>query len=134
MQKIKKISMFVLVFLTFIVPVLSSAYSITDPLVPCGTKANLVPCDFNTLMTLVNNVIHFILYYMVVPIAAIMFAYAGFLLISAGGEAAHARTKAKEIFSNAIIGLIIAIAAFLTIRTILSILGYNGSWLGFNPL
>ena len=62
-----------------------------------------------------------------------MFAYAGFLLVTAGGEAAGARTKAKSIFTNAVIGLLLAVAAFLIVRTILSILGYSGSWLGFNP-
>jgi hypothetical protein len=68
---------------------------------------------------------------MVIPIAAIMFAYAGFLMVTAGGEAAHARTKAKSIFTNAVIGLIIAVACWLIIKTILSILGFNGSWIGF---
>jgi len=99
-------------------------------LVPCETGPS---CDFNALMTLINTVIKFILYDMVIPIAAIMFAYAGFLMVTAGGEAAGARTKAKSIFTNAVLGLIFAVAAFLIIRTILSILGYKGSWIGFNP-
>ena len=41
------------------------------------------------------------------------------------------KTEAKNIFTNAVIGLVIAVAAFLIIRTILSILGYDGSWIGF---
>jgi hypothetical protein len=101
-------------------------------LVPCDNSTGNL-CDFNQLMNLVNKVISFILYGMAVPIAAIMFAYAGFLLVTAGGEAAGARTKAKSIFTNAVIGLLLAVAAFLIVRTILSILGYSGSWLGFNP-
>jgi hypothetical protein len=52
-------------------------------------------------------------------------------LVTAGGEAAGARTKAKNIFTNALIGLIIAVAAWLIVRTILSILGYQGAWIGF---
>ena len=135
MQNIKKILMFVLVFLIFVMPALSLAQG-QNP--PSSTTSGLVTCTnncgFNDLMAMVNKVIHFILYDMVIPIAAIMFAYAGFLLITAGGEAAHARTKAKEIFTNALLGLIYAVAAFLIIRTILSILGYSGSWIGFNPL
>ena len=91
-------------------------------------------CDFNALMALVNRVIHFVLFDMVIPIAAIMFVYAGFLIIIEGGEAAGARTKAKSVFTDVVIGLIIAVAAFLIIRTILSILGYEGSWIGFNPI
>ena len=113
---------------------LTPALSLAAGLVPCGTTANPKPCDFNQLMNLVNTVIKFILYDMVIPIAAIMFAYAGFLMVTAGQETSGARTKAKSIFTNAVIGLIFAVAAFLIVRTILSILGYQGSWIGFNPL
>jgi hypothetical protein len=60
-----------------------------------------------------------------------MFAYAGFLLVTAGGEAAGARTKAKSIFTNAVFGLVLAVAAWLIVNTILSILGYTGDWIGF---
>lgn len=131
MQKIKKLVIhnlvFIIVFLLLVTPTLSLA-----SLVPCNNTAE--PCDFNALMDLINTVIHFILFNMVIPIAAIMFVYAGILMISAGGEAAGARTKAKSIFTNVVLGLIIAIAAFLIIRTILSIVGYEGSWIGFNPL
>lgn len=98
------------------------------PLVPCDKG-----CGFNDFMALINKVIKFILYGMVIPIAAIMFAYSGFLMFTAGGEAAGARTRAKSIFFSVVWGLIIAVAAFLIIRTILSILGYSGSWIGFNP-
>ncbi|MFA5778280.1 MAG: hypothetical protein WC870_02205 [Candidatus Paceibacterota bacterium] len=141
MKKISKFLIpsliFVSLFLMLIMPVFSFAQddSQSDGLVPCGrsdASGNIAnPCDFNDIMALINKVIHFILYFMVIPIAAIMFAYAGVLLITAGGEVAHARTKAKSIFINVLIGLIIAMAAFLIIRTILSILGYEGGWIGF---
>ena len=109
------------------------AFSFAEALVQCDNSKGK-PCDFYALMSLVNRVIHFVLFDMVVPIAAIMFIYAGFLMVTAGGEAAGARTKAKSIFTNAVLGLIIAVAAFLIIRTVLSILGYEASWIGFNPL
>lgn len=126
MKKIKKIIISLSVFLILIVPVISFADN--TPLVLCDTN-----CGFNDFMALINRVIKFILFDMVIPIAAIMFAYAGFLLVFAGGDSSGARTKAKSIFTNAVLGLIIAVAAFLIIRTILSILGYEGSWIGFNP-
>jgi len=115
---------FMIVFLMLLVPVFSFA---AGGLVTCDGA----DCDFNALMELVNEVIRFILFNMVVPIAAIMFAYAGFLLVTAGGETAGARTKAKTIFTNAVIGLVLAVASWLIIRTILSILGYKGDWIGF---
>lgn len=147
MQKITKFlihnSVFVIVFMLLIMPVLSLAAN--TPLVPCnnnnapitnsdGTITQPIPCNFNQLMNMVNIVIKFILYDMVIPIAAIMFAYAGFLYITAGAEVASAKTKAKSIFTNVVLGLIFAVAAFLIVKTILSILGYQGSWIGFNPL
>ncbi len=101
-------------------------------LVPCDNSSGNL-CDFNALMKLVNTVIKFILYDMVIPIAAIMFVYAGFELVTSGGST-EKRGIAKKVFTNAVIGLIIAVAAFLIIRTILSILGYSGSWIGFNPI
>lgn len=118
MQNTKKILISFAIFFILAMPIFSLAAN--TPLVTCDN------CTYNDLMTLIYRVIKFILYDMVIPIAAIMFAYAGFLLVTAGGEAAHARTKAKSIFWNAVFGLIIAVAAFLIVKTILSILGYNG--------
>lgn len=138
MQKITKILISLIIFLVLIMPVLSLA---VDPpsassLVPCNNTPDAkgvvaYPCGFTQLMDMVNKVIHFVLFDMVLPIAAIMFAYAGFSMITAGEESSSARTKAKNIFFNTIIGLAIAIAAWLIIRTILSILGYDGEWIGF---
>ncbi len=91
-------------------------------LVPCADK-----CNFDSLLTLVNNFVHFILFYMAVPISAIMFAYAGFMLMTAGGEAGK-RTKAKGIFMNVAIGLALVAGAWLIIHTLLDILGYKQSW------
>src|SRR3989338_9016795 len=128
MKKITKYIIILSIFLMLVLPVISLAVAPpngSEGLVPCTDD-----CDFNALMDLVNRVIHFILFDMAIPIAAIMFAYAGILMISAGGEAASARTKAKGIFFNAVVGLLIACAAWLIIRTVLSILGFDGGWIG----
>lgn len=141
MQKIKKFLIntltFIFVFSVLVAPGISSAQ--LKSLIPCSgtttkgaeavTEAGV--CDFNALMKLVDTVIKFILYKMVLPISAIMFAYAGFLLVTAqGGEA---KGKAKSIFTNVVLGLVIALAAFLIVRLILAILGYQGTWIGFLP-
>ena len=128
MKKIAKFLILASVFLILVLPALSFALEPTGPLVPCdntvsvdsngnaltnsdGTPKIDHPCGFNALMALVNNVINFILFYMAIPIAAIMMAYAGLVLVTAGGEAAGARTKAKGIFFNAVLGLVIATGA-----------------------
>ncbi len=132
MIKFKKILITLLVFLVLMIPIISFAQ---ESLIPCnntkvtGQATPAGDCDFNAFMKLINTVIHFLLFKLSVPIAAIMFAYAGFLLIKAqGGEA---KTQAKGIFTDTVLGLVFAMAAWLVIRTILTILGYDGSWIGF---
>lgn len=133
MKNTKKFLTHLFIFLILIIPVISFAEQspTTSGLVPCDNTTT--KCDFNQLMNLVNKVIKFVLYDMVVPIAAIMFAYAGFELVTSGGST-EKRATAKNVFTNALIGLVIAVGAFILIRTLLSILGFKGDWIGFNPL
>ncbi len=113
-------------------------------LVPCGKPATavttvsgktyqvgqVIPCDFNSFMKLIDNIMKFILFSLAVPIAALMFAYAGFKLVTSGGSA-EAKTRAKTIFFHAVLGIVIAAGAWLIVKTILDILGYQGDWIGF---
>ncbi len=134
MINFKKILISLSVFLMLIMPVFSFAAG----LVPCGTNNPATPgtnhpCEFKDVMTLINTIIKFILFDLVIPIAAVMFAYAGFKLVTSGGSS-EARGQAKNIFSNAVFGLVIAAGAWLIVRTLLSVLGYNGDWIGFPKL
>lgn len=79
------------------------------------------PCNFQALMELVNNVINFLLFYFATPLAAIIFAYAGFLLIFSSANE-HNKTHAKAIIGKVLLGYVIALAAWLIINTILSML------------
>ena len=97
-------------------------------LVPCDNSDK--KCEWNELMELVNRVIKYVFFFLVLPIVAIMFAYAGIQMIFAGGG--EAMTKARNTFSNAVIGFLIALGAWLIINTILRILGFDGSWIGFD--
>lgn len=117
------------------IPALSFAQK---TLVPCGiTDAEILKvypsyahaCGFNDLLTLVNIVMSYILTFSI-SIAAIMFAYAGFTMVTSGGSAEKA-TKAKKIFTNVALGLIFVAAAWLIVKLVLSVLGYQGSWIGF---
>ncbi|KKS99985.1 MAG: hypothetical protein UW07_C0008G0017 [Candidatus Nomurabacteria bacterium GW2011_GWF2_43_8] len=128
MKKISKFIIFTSIFLILIAPALSfAAQNPPTGLVPCMDGKD---CDFGKLMLLIDNVIKFILFKMAIPIAAIMFAYAGFELVTSGGST-EKRGIAKKVFTNTALGLIIAVAAWLIIKTILSILGYEGVWIGF---
>lgn len=111
---------FVFSALMFLVFLFSPSFIYAAGLVPCDGS-----CGFGDLLTLIGNVINFLLFRIAMPIAAIMFAYAGFLLLFSGGNPG-ARSKAKDIFVNVAFGLAIAMAAWLIITTILSLLGYTG--------
>ena len=131
-KKFVAASAFLLVFAILLLPTMSFAYSLGEPLVPpCGQDVATDKCGWNQLLGLVNNVITFALVYMTVPIAAIMFAYAGFLMVTAGEEASSAKTKAKDIFLNTVVGLVLALAAWLIVKLLLGILGWEGGWIGF---
>ncbi len=121
MNKLKKLSF---ATIAFFAPALTFAAG----LVPCDNVAT--KCDFAQLMNMVNGIIQFILFDMAVPIAAIMFVYAGVVLVTSGGST-EKRGTAKNVFTNTLIGLVVAVACWLIVRSILSILGYDGAWIGF---
>lgn len=86
-------------------------------------------CDFNAIMDTINRIINFVLFGLSIPIVAIMVAYAGVLYLFSG--VSDQKSKAKEILSNAVIGLVIAFCAYIIIHLVLKTLGYNGTWIGF---
>lgn len=86
-----------------------------------------VPCNFEALMALINKVIYFLLVYFATPLAAIIFAYAGFLLIFSSANE-HNKSKAKSIIGKVILGYVIALAAWLIINTILTTFGFNDAY------
>lgn len=96
-------------------------------------KGGLVPacpitgCGFPELILLISNIITFLLFTIATPLAALIFAYAGIMLLTSGGDTGKLKT-AKKIIGNLLIGYVIALAAWLIINTILSKLGFHGSW------
>ena len=84
------------------------------------------PCDFNSLMTLINNVINFLLITLATPLFALILIYVGWLYLSSGGSSENV-TKAKKILKNAFIGYVIALAAWLIVKVILTTLGFDMS-------
>lgn len=130
------------VFLLIAMPLLSLAAPFTGPIVPdCqnytykDSRGNAITeCQwgFDEFIKLINNIINYSLFVLALPIAAIMFAFAGIKLVTSGGSE-EARGTAKNVFTNTAIGLIIAAAAYLIVSLILSILSPgNWTWIGFN--
>ena len=124
-----------LTFLFLIAPVFALAQDLPENtnLILCNTE--LVngkftdPCTFTHFIQLAQNLINFIVY-LAIPISAIVFAWAGWTILSAGDNAGQ-RQKAKDMFSKVVIGLFFILAAWLIIRTILAALvGDDYSLLG----
>lgn len=78
-------------------------------------------CTFNHLIQLVENGINFVILLMV-PIAAVAFAYAGYLLLFSGGNP-DKRRKARSVFIKVAIGIVVVLAAWIIVATILRTLG-----------
>ncbi len=131
----KKFIVYIFILSILITPVLVGAAD----LVPCGIKdpevLKLHPeyakdCQFGHLLLLINNVVNFILFRLAVPIAAIAFCYAGLQLLTSGGSE-EKMSQAKKVFGNVAIGLFFVAGAWLIVHTILTLLGHDGSWIGF---
>jgi hypothetical protein len=91
--------------------------------------AQIVPCDgpncdWNALIKLGQNILNFMVTISVF-VAAIMFAYAGWLFFSDSGNASNIE-KGKKIFGAIVIGLIIVLIAWLVIDTLLQTLTGRG--------
>ncbi len=71
-------------------------------------------CDFNALLGTINKLINWA-FAISVPVATVLFAYAGLLLMN--GKPGD-RTKAKDIFTNVAIGFIIMLVAWVSVRTV----------------
>lgn len=134
MKKIFTIPIIFLLFFSVFSPVLTKSAGLvpdcgklSEKLSEDGIKMVDViedPCDFDDLMALINNVIRFLLFFLATPIAAIAFAYAGFLYLFDGGNTQQV-SKAKKIMRNVLIGYVVALAAFLIVRTIMVSLGFT---------
>jgi hypothetical protein len=110
-----------------------------DPLIPCGqskkdsngqlllddkknaTIAN--ECGFDDAIQMGRNIMD-ILFWLAMPLAACLFAYAGLRLLFSGGDEG-ARKKAKEIMTTAAWGLAIMLVAYVAVYTIATALLYD---------
>ncbi len=109
-------------------PLLTFAAILPDRLISCnGTKES--PCDFKALIQLVQNIINFLVY-MSAPVAAVAFAWAGVLYLTAAGDEGKIG-KAHAIFTDVLIGLGIVLSAWLIVKLIVTGLGVKS---GLSPL
>lgn len=96
----------------------------------CGYEVGLTGrgrmCNLVDAIQLIQNIIEYI-FVLVLPIAAIVFAYAGFLLLSSGGNSSK-RDAAKNAMVKLVIGVVIVMLAWLLVKTILVALGASSGF------
>ncbi len=93
-------------------------------LVACGEDPANYDCDFDAFLETVNRVVNFLIVFIAFPFVAIVIAWAGILLLTSGGSSG-ARDKAKEMIGKVIIGLIVALLAWVIIKLVLVVFGYT---------
>lgn len=113
---------------TTIVPITAST-----PIVICGV-GGAARCKFCDLWRLARSIIDFLMI-AVIPLVGIGIAVGGFMMLASfGSESKYSR--GKEIIGSAILGLIIALMAWLIINTIIQFIAnptafpFGGSWFG----
>jgi len=105
-----KISATLLAFSIFFLPVVSWA--------AIGIPCDGPNCTFDDVIKLVNNVIHFLMFSVAVPLAALSFMFMGGKMVLSPNKESS-KTEAKEGMTNIAIGFGIILGAYVLIKTVL---------------
>ena len=84
---------------------------VTHALLPAAQN-----CQFSDLIALINTLIQYLIY-ISLPLAAIAFAYAGWIYLSAGGDTGKVK-KAHTIFLDVGIGIALVLSSWLIFKYI----------------
>lgn len=106
----------------FALPVAAyAAVPFFGPIVP--EAYNRCAAGWGLLMLVINNLISFLLTIVIVFIAPLMIAYAGFLFVF-NPVNASGKEEAKKILTNTIVGIVIALAGWMIVDAVMAVL-YN---------
>lgn len=115
MKFITKTKIFSALALIFAIPSLANAAVGWQPLVVCGYDNN--PCKWTHIILFANNFINDLIL-LALPVAAIAFAWAGFLILTSGGDESKMKTG-KSVLIKVAIGFAWIIGAFVLISFIM---------------
>lgn len=120
-------------FIFMALPMTIFAWAPGQPIVPqCYGSPNGPYCQACDFMNLINNLLAFAVYFSAF-VATIMFAYAGFLYVTAASNQENL-TKAKSIFGKVLLGFFFVLTAWLLIDIVLSVFTNKsfGFWTSIN--
>lgn len=105
-----------------------AVFWIAVPVPAAEAQMNLIPCsgpdcDLCSLVQLGQNIVNFLVYFSTL-LATILFAYAGFKMLTSGDNPAGI-TTAKKLFWSVLWGFALLLAAWLILDTIMRVLFEN---------
>ncbi len=93
-----------------------AADKVGNGLVPCRDT-----CSFEDILQLANNLIVFLIKTLFIPIIIILFMYAGYKYITAGGNPSKV-ANLKKMIGHIIVGMLLVLCSWLIVKTVITIL------------
>ena len=111
----------------FFGPVIDPSWTVPSNL-PGG--AVQCPLGWGALITVINNVIELLITLALVILLPIMVAYAGFMIVTSQGNSGKI-TQARKMILNTILGIVVALAAWLIVDALMAVLYHPDSSTGW---
>ena len=92
-------------------------------LIPCGGKGQN-PCQLCDFLVLFQNIVNFLLFKIVPPVAALMIVIGGIMFFM-GGASPGMLQKAKSLLTSVAIGLVIIYGAWVFVNTFFMLIGLS---------
>jgi Type IV secretion system pilin len=86
-------------------------------IVDCG-RIGQDPCEFDDLITVVQNAIEFVIIYVITPLITLVILYYGVMLVVAGDKPAQIK-KAKKALWSVVVGLFFMLTAWLLVAAVI---------------
>jgi hypothetical protein len=119
-NKKSKIILLVTIFYLLITVISAQA---ANGLVPCGPESHGGKgCQFCDLLILVEKVIDFALYNIAIPLVVVFIVWGGLTIMTAG-DSTEKVGQGRKMIQSAIIGVFIALGAWMIINMVLSAIG-----------
>jgi hypothetical protein len=125
----KKLS-FIISLIILFSSLTGAVFAENEGLVPCGNPGQEA-CTLCDLFVMIDRIIDFILFRIVPPLAALMIAIGGYMLIvqhigfGGTGGGPEMVSRAKKLFTSVAMGLLIIYGAWLIVNSFFMAIGIN---------
>jgi len=128
MNKLNKLHTTLIILILYSLPVITKAAGF----VPCGGPGE-PECEACHIIKMTNNIVTWLIGILFV-VFAIVLVVSGFRMVVSGGNP-EAKTDAKNKITNAFVGLVIVLSAWLLVDTLMRVLlaGNSGEISGYGP-